>query len=239
MYTDIKVAGKVASEVLNIISKILTPGINTKDIDLFVENHVDNCYPNCRLACKNYHGFPGSICVSVNEEIIHGVPSNKLIKDGDLVKIDLVIEYKGWYADTAKTFIIGKGSKETKKLIRVAKKALEKAIKIAVPNNTTGDIGYTIQKYVEKSGFSVMRKFSGHGVGQAIHQEPRIFCYGEKGTGNILEKGMILAIEPMIFAGKSDIEVDEDKWTIKSRDKSLTAHFEHTIIVDEKPIIIT
>lgn len=239
MNTDIKVAGKVASTVLDITSKILTPGINTKSVDLFAENHVASCYPQCRLACKNYNGFPGSICVSVNEDIIHGIPDDRLIKDGDVVKIDLVVEYKGWYADTAKTFIVGKDSKESKKLIAVAKKSLDKAIEIALPNNTIGDIGYTLQKYAEKAGFSVIREFCGHGVGQSIHQPPKIPCYGEQGKGDTLEKGMVLAIESMIFAGKPNIEKDKDGWTIRSKDKSLTAHFEHTIIVDEKPLILT
>ncbi len=241
MNTKIKLAGRVAHNLLDEIGTIIRYGISTEDINNHAETVISGCYPECTLACKNYKGFPKSICTSINEEIIHGIPSSeKNITNWDLVKVDLVVEYQGWYADTARTFIVGKGNKLSRKLVKTTRKALYEAIKIARPGSTTGDIGYLIQQYANKAGFSVMKKYGGHGIGTKIHTNPFIPCYGTKGSGETLKEGMIITIEPMLFVGNSDIETGKDGWTVKSKDNSLTAHFEHTILITKnKPLIIT
>jgi len=233
-------AGKVASLILRKLKKIITIGIKTKDIALFAENFILQNYPDYKLACKGYQSFPSFLCVSVNDEIVHGVPSDRIVKEGDVIKVDLVIEYNGWYADTAKTYIIGKTNKTTRRLVKTTYNALINAIKQTKPGNTIGDISYAIQSISESKGFSVMREYSGHGIGKDIHLPPKIPCFGNRGEGEKLKEGMILAIEPMLFMNKPDIEIDKDGWTVKSKDKGLTAHFEHTIMITKnKPIIIT
>jgi len=241
MNTEIKLAGKIAHNLLDEIGTRIKYGITTKDINDVAENIIKEYYPDCKLACKNYKGFPASLCVSINEEIIHGIPSKeRTITNWDVVKVDLVVEYQGWYADTARTFIVGRGNKLSRKLVKTTRKALYEAIKIACPNNTIGDIGYVIQQCANKAGFSVMKKYGGHGIGTMIHQKPFIPCYGTKGSGETLKEGMLITIEPMLFVGNSDIETGKDGWTVKAKDDSLTAHFEHTILITKnKPLIIT
>ena len=237
---NIQIAGQILHLLLDEIEKILKPGITGNDINSFAEECINNYGNGCKLACKGYRGFPDSLCISINENMIHGIPSNRIFKEGDIIKIDIVIEYNGWYADSARTFIIGKGTKQSKKLIKVTKQCLYKAIKMARMGNTTGDIGYIIQQYAEKNGFSVMKEFAGHGIGNKIHQEPSIPCFGNRKEGIILKEGMYICIEPMLFMGKSDIEKGKDGWNVKSKDNSLTAHFEHTILITKNsPLILT
>lgn len=235
-----EIAGKVLHLLLNEIGKMLKPGITGNDINSFAEDRINNHSNGCTLACKNYQGFPASICVSINNDIVHGLPSDKIIKDGDVVKVDIVTEYKGWYADSARTFIIGKGTKQSRKLVEVTKQCLYKAIKVSRIGNTTGDIGYVIQQHAEKNGFSVMKEYTGHGIGQVIHKEPSIPCFGEPKTGYKLKEGDMICIEPMVFMGKPDIERGKNGWNVKSKDNSLTAHFEHTILITKNsPLILT
>lgn len=240
MNSELKKAGEIVSVLLEEISGFLREGITTGDINRFAEDFLKNNYPQCSFPCKGYHGFPASLCVSVNEEVIHGIPGERVINGGDLVKVDAVVENNGWFADSARTYAVGEVSEEALNLMRVGVKALDLAIEQARPNNTTGDIGYATQKYVEESGFSVMRKYCGHGIGRAMHMEPAVPNFGSPGQGEILKKGMFIAIEPMIFMGSYEVYTAPDGWTVISRDKSLSVHFEHTIMItDSTPLIIT
>ena len=237
---NIEIAGQVLHLLLDEIGKMLKPGIDGNDINSFAEDCINNYSNGCTLACKGYQGFPASLCVSVNEEIVHGVPSNKIFKDGDIVKVDIVIEYNGWFADSARTFLVGKGTKQSQQLIKTTKQCLYKAIKVARIGNTTGDIGYVIQQHAIRNGFSVMKEYTGHGIGQVIHKEPSIPCFGVQKAGYKLKEGDIICIEPMLFIGKPDIERGKDEWNVKSKDNSLTAHFEHTVLITKNsPLILT
>ena len=235
-----KKAGKVASKILFELQKIIKQGITGVDINNFAEDFISRYYPGFHLSSKGYNGFPASLCVSVNEAIVHGIPSQRTIKNGDLVTVDIVVDYQGWFADTAMTYMVGRVSPEAKKLVETTKLALYKAIKMARPGNTVGDLGYIIQNCVEKEDLSVMKKFCGHGIGREMHMEPAIPNFGKKGEGKKLKEEMSIAIETMVFMGKSDIEIADDGWTVKSKDNSLTAHFEHTVLITKhRPVIIT
>ena len=237
---EMRKAGKAASNILVKLRKVIKEGITGLDINAFAEGFIDRYYSGFNLSSKGYGGFPASLCVSINEGIIHGIPSQRVIKNGDLVKVDIVVDYKGWFADTAATYIVGKISLAEKKLVLTTRKALYEAIKASKPGNTTGDLGYIVQNCIEKEGFSVMKKFCGHGIGREMHTEPAVPNFGKRGEGQILKEGMAIAIEPMSFMGKSDIEVAADGWTVKSKDNSMTAHFEHTVLITKnKPLIIT
>lgn len=238
--TEIKKAGRVASRILIELDSVIKEGITGIDINSFAEDFMSRYYSDFNLSSKGYNGFPASLCVSVNEGIIHGIPSKRIIKNGDLVKVDIVVDHQGWFADTAMTYMVGNVSSQAKKLVKITRNALYKAIKAAKQGNTTGDLGYIIQNCVGKEGFSVIKEFGGHGIGREMHMEPVILNFGKRGAGVKLIEGMIIAIETMVFAGKSDIEIADDGWTIKSKDNSLTAHFEHTVLITKnKPVIIT
>jgi len=238
--TEIKKSGRVASRILTELGNVIKEGITGIEINNFVEDYMSRYYSDFNLSSKGYNGFPASLCVSVNEEIIHGIPSKRIIKNGDLVKVDLVVDHQGWFADTAMTYMVGNVSLQAKKLVKITRNALYKAIEAAKQGNTTGDLGYIIQNYVGKEGFSVIKEFGGHGIGREMHMDPSIPNFGKRGAGVKLIEGMIIAIETMVFAGKSDIEIADDGWTVKSKDNSLTAHFEHTVLITKnKPVIIT
>ncbi|MGM0441951.1 MAG: type I methionyl aminopeptidase [Elusimicrobiota bacterium] len=232
--------GKVAYQIFKKLPGIIEVGITGEDINDFIEKFVEKNYPEYNLSSKGYSGFPASACISINEGIVHGIPSERVIEDGDLVKVDIVLDKDGWYADTAKTYMVGNPSPDKKSLVKSTREALYKAIKAAKPGNTVGGLGYIIQNYIESRGFSVMRKYCGHGIGREMHMPPQVPNYGKKGTGPELKPGMAIAIEPMAFMGNSDIEVADDGWSVKSKDNSPTAHFEHTILITETdPVIIT
>lgn len=233
-------AGKVAAAILKKIGKILQPGITTKDIEKFFDNQLAN-YSGMTAAFKGFHGYPASICVSLNEEIIHGIPSEKrTIHSGDLVSVDLGIKYKGLFVDTAYTFIVNKATPIAKKLINIAQKSLYLGIAQAKNNYKTGDIGNAIQRFVERHKFSVIRKFVGHGIGKELHLPPEVPNFGIRGNGEKLEAGFAIAIEPMITTGNFDVDILADGWTVKTKDNSLAAHFEHTVVITNKgPIVIT
>jgi methionyl aminopeptidase len=236
---DIKQAGKVAAKVLNKLDKFIQPGITGLEVNQFVEDYVAS-FPGYNLPCKGYGGFPASICLSINENIIHGIPSATKINNGDLVKVDIVVEYNGWFADTARTYIVGRAKPEAQRLVHIARESLAAAIKVCRAGNTTGDIGFAIENCAKAAGFSVMRRYCGHGIGQQMHTDPAIPNFGEPGEGEPLKEGNFIAVEPMLFAGDPDIKVAEDGWTVKSQDNSLTAHFEHTLLITKrKPVIIT
>ena len=237
---EMKKAGKVAARILAELRRIIKPGITGVDINNFAENFIKRYYPEFYLSSKGYNGFPASLCVSINEGIIHGIPSKRIVKNGDLVKVDIVVDHQGWFADTATTYMVGRVNPEAKKLVKTTKMALRKAIKAAKPGNTIGDLGYIIQNCVEREGFSIMRRFCGHGIGREMHMEPSIPNFGKRGEGQVLKEGIAIAIEPMAFMGRADVEIANDGWTVKSKDNSMTAHFEHTVLITKNsPLIIT
>jgi methionyl aminopeptidase len=233
-------AGKVACRILQSLKKFIKPGISTKDIEVFFDNYLKG-YPEMSAAFKGFSGYPASLCVSVNEEVIHGIPSfDKLIKDGDVVSVDLGIEYKTLFVDTAYTYLVGKTSPQAKKLVKITHEALHKGIARAIPGSKIGDVGSAIQEFIEKNGFSVVRKFVGHGIGKDLHLRPEVPNFGKKGEGEIIEEGTALAIEPMVCAGSYDVEIAKDGWTALTKDGSLAAHFEHTVAITKRgPWILT
>ena len=226
-------AGKVAATILKKLPFFLKPGITTNAIAEFFENEL-NKYSDMELAFKGFMGYPASCCVSVNEEIIHGIPSEKIVKNGDLVSVDLGIKYKGLFVDTAHTYVVGKANPLARRLVKITLKALQEGIRQIKPGKKVGDIGFAIQKLVEKNGFSVIRKFVGHGIGRELHMAPEVPNFGDKGQGPRLEEGFVLAVEPMVSAGTFEVEVLKDGWTAKTKDNSLSAHFEHTIAITKK-----
>ena len=239
---DLKImrkAGKVASTILKRIKSFLKPGISTKDVEVFFQNQLSK-HPGMQAAFKGFMGYPAACCVSVNEEIIHGIPSEKVINSGDIVSVDLGIEYKGLFVDTAYTYLVGKVSKEAKRLVKISRKALDEGIKRIKAGSTVGDVSSAVQDNIEKNGFSVIRRFVGHGIGAKLHLEPEVPNFGKGGKGPELSVGMAIAIEPMVSAGSYDVEVLNDGWTAKTADNSLSAHFEHTVAITKKgPIILT
>lgn len=232
-------SGKVAAAILCGIKKILKKGLTTEDIEKFVEGRIVS-NSGMTPAFKGFMGYPAACCVSVNEEIIHGIPSKKVINEGDLVSVDLGIKYKGLFVDTAYTYIVGKTHKLAKKLVKVSLKALEVGIQKAKVGFRIGDIGSTIQNLVEKNDFGVIRKFVGHGIGRELHLPPEVPNFGEPGTGSELKENFAIAIEPMVSAGSSDVDIANDGWTARTKDGSLSAHFEHTVVITKKgPVVLT
>jgi methionyl aminopeptidase len=224
-------SNSVVMEILIELGKMLEPGMNIKRIERKADELATE--KGGIPAFKGYNGYPSSICVSINEVIIHGIPHDRLLKEGDLVGLDFGILIDGFYGDAAITVPVGEVNKEAKKLLGVTEKALYKGINKARPGNRLGDISYAIQSFVEKNGFSVIRDFTGHGIGRKLHEEPSIPNFGKPSTGVIIEKGMTFAIEPMVAAGSYKIDVLSDGWTVVTKDRSLSAHFEHTIAVTE------
>ncbi|GAB4536896.1 MAG: type I methionyl aminopeptidase [Thermodesulfovibrionia bacterium] len=231
-------ACRIVAEVFDEIGRMIEPGITTKEIDRFVESFIisKKAYP----AFKGYRGYPASVCISVNEEVVHGIPSSRRLKEGDIVSLDIGVYYKGFYGDGAVTFPIGEITESAERLLRVTEDALYKGIENAVIGKRVFDISYAIQSYVEGNGFSVVRNFVGHGIGRELHEEPQVPNFGKEGEGHPLMEGMTLAIEPMVNAGKSDVIILNDGWTAVTRDGSLSAHFEHTVAVTSNgPVILT
>jgi len=227
--------GKILAYILETISGKIKPGIYGDEIEELanIEIRKHNAVPSFKnyTNSENKNPFPSSICFSVNDEIVHGVPFGKLLRDGDIVGTDLGIKYKEFHTDSAVTVGVGKISAEAEKLIKVAKESLYKGIKQIRADNRIGDIGFAIQNYVEKNGFSIVREMVGHGVGRSIHEFPEIPNFGRKKTGLKLCVGMTFAIEPMINAGDWHIKCNSDQWTVRTRDGRLSAHFEHTVAV--------
>ncbi len=224
-----KEAGKILAKVLKEIEKQVKPGISTIELDRASEALI--LKHGAKPAFKGHDNFPFSLCASVNEVIVHGFPSSRVLKEGDIICLDLGVLYKGYYSDMALTVPVGKVSFEAKRLINVAKKSLRLGIKKVKPGNTTGDIGNTVQKYIEDQGFSVIRELCGHGIGKDLHEDPKIPNFGKRKTGEKLQEGMVICIEPMIAMGDYHLIKAEDGYGYATKDKSLTAHFEHTILV--------
>lgn len=232
-------AGRVTAKILADLKDIIKPGIATIEIDRFVEKSVKA--NNMTAAEKGYCGYPASVCVSVNEEVVHGIPSKKrLLRDGDIVSVDLVVENKGYMADAARTYPVGKISDEAARLIETVEKAFFNGIAFAKEGFRLSDISSAIQKTVEGEGFGVIRDFVGHGIGSKMHEEPQIPNYGKPGRGPRLQQGMTLAIEPMITQGSYEIDVLADDWTAVTIDGKLAAHYENTVVItDGEPELLT
>jgi methionyl aminopeptidase len=232
-------AGRLVGEVLAELAALVAPGVTTADLDAVAEKRIARA--GATAAFKGYHGYPATICTSINEEVIHGIPSGRrLLRDGDIISIDVGASLNGYFGDSAVTLPVGQVSEEAATLLRVTEEALYKAIERVRPGNRISDIGHAVQKHVEAYGFSVVREFVGHGIGQRMHEEPQVPNYGDPGRGPRLAEGMVLAIEPMVNAGKPAVKVLGDGWTAVTRDSSLSAHFEHTVAVTaDGPRILT
>jgi methionyl aminopeptidase len=233
-----KEAGKIAAEAHKLVSEMIEVGITTKELDEEVEKFIRS--KNAVPTFKGYQGFPASICASINEEVVHGIPDNRKLLDGDIISVDIGVTYKGYVGDTAKTYPVGKISDDAKRLIEVTRKSFYEGIKFAKEGYRLSDISHAIQKCVEEEGFSVVRDFVGHGVGRDMHEDPQIPNFGEPNKGPRLKKGMTFAIEPMVNEGKYHVLMLENNWTVITRDKKLSAHYEHSIaITDGEPYILT
>ena len=233
-----KFAGKILNRIIQKLKSFIAPQRTTQEIDDFAAELIAK--ENVTAAFKGYRGFPANICISTNEEVVHGIPSKKKIKLGDVVSLDLGIGYQGYFADAAITVAVGKIKPIIKKLIRVTKESLYKGIKQAQPGKHLGDISYSIQRHVESNGFSVVRQFVGHGIGSNLQEEPEIPNFGQPNEGIVLKAGMVLAIEPMVNVGGWEVEVLDNGWTVVTKDKLPSAHFEHTVAITENgPEILT
>ncbi|MEC1716398.1 type I methionyl aminopeptidase [Schinkia azotoformans] len=231
-------AGKLLAKVHLEIAKMIKPGITTSEIDSFVEDFLAK--HGATPEQKGYQGYQFATCASVNDEICHGFPRNEPLKNGDIVTIDMVVNLNGALADSAWTYQVGEATEETTKLLDVTKKALYLGIEQAVVGNRVGDIGHAIQTFVEGEGFSVVREFTGHGIGPTIHEEPMILHYGQPGKGTRLKEGMVITIEPMVNVGEWKSTMDDNKWTARTIDGKLSAQYEHTIaITKDGPVILT
>jgi len=230
--------GKILAETLKKVAEIVKPGITTLELNRAAEALILSA--SAKPAFKGYDGFPHSVCISVNENIVHGLPSNYILKDGDLLKLDLGVLYKGYNTDMALTVPVGKVSFEAKRLVDVTKKSLRLGIKKAKVGNTVGDIGNTIQRFVEGQGFGVVRDLCGHGIGKNLHEDPKVPNFGKRGAGEKLVEGMVIAIEPMVTTGDYNLKKSADGYGYATKDGSLSAHFEHTIAITKKgPQILT
>tara|TARA_B100000242_G_scaffold240675_1_gene180753 strand:+ start:768 stop:1508 length:741 start_codon:yes stop_codon:yes gene_type:complete len=227
-----RVAGKIAARALDEVAKIVKPGIQTNKVDKICYEFLND--HGAYSAPLYYRGFPKSCCTSTNHIVCHGIPSEKILKDGDIVNVDVTAFKNGWHGDTSRTFEIGEVSVKAKKLVKTTYQAMMSAIKIIKENIHLGDIGATIQSHVEAEGFSVVQDFCGHGIGEEFHKEPNILHYGKKGTGEKIKAGMIFTIEPMINLGNYETKLLNDGWTAVTKDKTLSAQFEHTVGVTKE-----
>ena len=222
-----RIAGSIAAGALDEVSKIVKPGISTNEIDKTCYEYIND--HKAYSAPLYYRGFPKSCCTSVNHVVCHGIPSDKILRDGDIMNVDVTALKEGWHGDTSRMFKVGEVSVKAEKLIQTTYEAMMKAIKVVKDGVLLGDIGSAIQSHVESNGFSVVQDFCGHGIGQSFHQEPNVLHYGKKGTGEKIKSGMIFTIEPMINLGRFETKTLKDGWTAVTKDKTLSAQFEHTI----------
>jgi methionyl aminopeptidase len=228
-----RVAGRLAAEVLQVVAPHVRPGVSTAELDRICHDHIVNVQ-KAITANVGYKGFPATVCTSVNNVICHGIPSEaKVLKDGDIINIDVTVIKDGWHGDTSRMFIVGDGSIAAKRLCSITYEAMWRGIVKVKPGARLGDIGHAIQTFAENQGFSIVREFCGHGIGQKFHEEPQVLHYGRPGTLEELVPGMVFTIEPMINAGRREIRETGDGWTIVTKDRSLSAQWEHTIVVTE------
>ena len=234
-----RMAGRITAEALMVARDEIRPGMTTKELDTKIRRYIEKC--DATPTVLGYNGFPGSACISINDEVIHGIPSDKIIiKEGDIVKVDVGARFRGYNGDSARTFAVGKVSDEALKLISVTEQSFYEAMKVAKAGNRIGDIGHAVESFVISHGFSVVKEYTGHGVGADLHEEPEIPNHGRPGRGARLYPGMTLAIEPMVNAGTDRIKVRRDGWTVVTADGKLSAHYENSIAITESdPIILT
>ena len=234
-----RIAGRITAEALMVAREAVKPGVSTYEVDSKVRAYIEKC--GATPSFLGYGGFPGSACISLNNQVIHGIPSKKvIIKDGDIVKVDVGARYRGYNGDSARTFPVGKVSDEALRLISVTEQSFYEAMKVARAGNRIGDIGNAVESFVISHGFSVVKAFVGHGLGKDLHEEPEVPNYGKPGRGTRLYAGMTLAIEPMVNAGGLDVNILKDGWTVVTADGSLSAHYENSIAITESdPIMLT
>ncbi|HEK86463.1 MAG: type I methionyl aminopeptidase [Candidatus Saccharicenans sp.] len=233
-----KKSSQIVARILSELRELVKPGIETRELDFYAEKRTIEL--GARPAFKGYNGYPASLCVSVNEEIVHGIPSDRKLKEGDIVSLDFGVIYDGYYGDAAITVPVGQVSDLARKLIAVAESSFYRGMEQMKEGNRLSDISAAVQAEVERAGFSVIRAFVGHGIGQKLHEEPQVPNFGLPGHGPKLRRGLVLAIEPMIAAGKWEVEILDDGWTAVTKDRSLAAHFEHTVaLTGEGPVILS
>ena len=227
-----RVAGRLAADVLHMIRPHVQAGITTEELDRLCHDYIVNTQ-QAIPAPLNYHGFPKSICTSINHQVCHGIPGKRILKQGDIVNIDITVIKDGYHGDTSKMFCVGQVSPMARRLVQVSHECMCVGIEMVRPGVRLGDIGYAIQDHAESQNFSVVREYCGHGIGRQFHEEPQVLHYGKPGTGLVLEPGMIFTIEPMINAGKRQVKLMPDNWTVVTKDHSLSAQWEHTILVTD------
>lgn len=233
-----RIAGRIVAETHEKLKEVVKPGITTKELDIIAEEYIRKC--GALPAFKGFYGYPASICASVNEQVVHGIPGQITLKEGDLVGIDIGAIYEGYYGDAARTHGVGNISSDTERLIRVTQESFFVGIEYAREGNRLSDISHAIQKYVESHGYSVVRDLVGHGIGKQMHEDPQIPNYGAPGRGPRLAAGMTLAIEPMVNQGKFSVKTLSDGWTVVTVDKSNSAHYENTILITkDAPELLT
>lgn len=231
-------AGKIVALAIEELKKAVAPGISTKELDAIAEKLIRKC--GAIPAFKGYNGFPASICASINEEVVHGIPGLRKLKNGDIISIDVGAEINGYFGDAAITFPVGDIDPRLADLLKVTEESLYQGIKEARISNRLSDISHAVQLYVEDNGFSVVRQYVGHGIGTAMHEEPQVPNFGKPGRGPRLRHGMTIAIEPMVNMGNYEVYTKEDKWTVVTKDNLPSAHFEHTIVIlEDGPEILT
>jgi methionyl aminopeptidase len=227
-----RVAGRLAGEVLRMIRSHVQPGVTTGELDEICHRYITE-EQQAIPAPLNYRGFPKSICTSVNHVVCHGIPGDKQLKDGDIVNIDITVIKDGWHGDTSKMFYVGEPSIKARRVCEVAHEAMARGIEMVRPGVRLGDIGHAIQRFAEGKGCSVVREYCGHGIGRGFHEDPQVLHYGRPGTGLELQKGMVFTIEPMVNVGRRETRLMRDGWTVLTRDRSLSAQWEHTIAVTD------
>ena len=225
-----RAAGRLAAEVLDLASTHMRPGITTAELDALCHDHIVNIQ-HAIPAPLDYHGFPKSICTSVNHQVCHGIPGEKRLKNGDIVNVDITVVKDGFHGDTSRMLFVGEPSIAARRLCRVAREAMWVGIEMVRPGIRLGDIGHAIQRYAERHGYSVVREYCGHGIGRSFHEEPQVLHYGTPGTREVLEEGWTFTIEPMVNAGRRHVKLLKDGWTVVTKDRSLSAQWEHTVAV--------
>lgn len=231
-------AGRIAGNARTLAGEKIRPGMTTGELDEIIKTYI--LKQGAKPSFYRYNGFPGNACISINEEIVHGIPGDRVIQEGDIVSVDVGAYYKGYHGDTAESFIAGEGSQAAKDLIAITRQSFYDALKFCYPGKRLGDIGYAVQATVEAKGYSTVRSMCGHGIGKSLHESPDVPNFGKPDTGDILQAGMVLAIEPMINIGTHRLVILDDDWTAVTQDGSLSAHYEHTVaITEDEPILLT
>ncbi len=236
--TLLRKSAQIVVEALNLAESRIRPGLRTGDLDAEIGDYIYS--KGGRPAFKGYNGYPANSCISIDKQVVHGIPGDRILKEGEIVSVDIGVELNRYFGDAAKTFAVGHVSEEKARLMRVTKEALDLAVEAAVEGNRLSDIGHAVQQHVEQAGFSVVRDLVGHGIGTAMHEAPQIANYGPPGKGPRLKAGMVFAIEPMVNMGTYEVYTEDDDWTVVTRDEKPSAHFEHDIVITkDKPEILT